>query len=83
MGTYDKVQKYADHKKRIESGEFGIVRYTIPMRMELTRVLGQGGQGVACLFERTERDGSRRKMVIKAAKRSGDLQREFTMTKVR
>lgn len=50
--------------------------------MNLKKVLGAGGQGVACLFERTEADGSKRAVVVKASLNGNEVERETATLRV-
>lgn len=59
-------EKYDKFKQEIESGMYGVVNYTRPLGLELEKVLGRGGQGMACLFRMTNPDGSEQKIVVKA-----------------
>lgn len=61
----------------INQGQYGLVNYTRPAGLELKRVLGKGGQGVACLFEATDPDGSRRRIVVKATNKAEDAALEL------
>lgn len=61
---------------RIEAGEYGLVSLMQPVGLELKRILGVGGQGVACLFQRTEADGSKRDVVVKASINTAGVERE-------
>lgn len=51
----------------LNAGQYGVVPLMKPFGMNLKRVLGIGGQGVACLFARVEIDGSTRKVVVKGS----------------
>jgi len=57
-------------------GEFGVINFTKPVGLELVKVLGKGGQGIACLFGLTLPDGKKEQLVVKAAIKSDDIQAE-------
>lgn len=59
-------------KKEVNEGEGGIINFTKPLGLRLRRVLGKGGQGIACLFRLTSPDGSTNSLVVKAAIKDPD-----------
>lgn len=67
----------------IEQGKYDIIQYTRPLGLELKKVLGEGGYGIACLFEFTDVDGTPRNLVVKASNNSNDISRELTHINVR
>lgn len=70
----------ANHERSlhaISQGQYGLINYTRPAGLELKRVLGKGGQGVACLFETTDPDGRKRRIVVKATNNPEDAALEL------
>lgn len=63
-------------KLKVNQGEFGITNFTKPLGLRLSKVLGKGGQGIACLFLLTLPDGSKDRLVVKASIRRDDIQDE-------
>lgn len=72
-----------EFENRINRGEFGLLDFTRPAELELIKVLGVGGQGCAALFETTDPDGTKRKLVIKTALTNKDTAREVKNLNVR
>lgn len=50
--------------------------------MDLKKILGAGGQGVACLFDRTEADGSKHPVVVKASLNGAEFENELDLLRV-
>lgn len=61
----------------------GLVNFTQPLDLELKRVLGKGGQGIACLFTLTLPDGTKTRLVVKGSLGEGDISRELNNMRVR
>lgn len=61
----------------INQGRYDVIQYTRPLGLELKKVLGVGGFGIACLFKFVGCDGNRRNVVVKASKNSIDISREL------
>lgn len=66
----------------INQGQYDMIHYTRPLRLELKKVLGKGGYGIACLFEFSELDGTRRNIVLKASSRANDISLEVANANV-
>lgn len=82
FGGEQNKKKYQKFLEDVNAGQFGIVNFTQPLGLELERVLGKGGFGIACLFSLTMPDGSKQKMVIKSAIKEGALDRELVNMRV-
>lgn len=80
-GLQDRTQN-RQLRRQVAAGEFGIVNFTQPLNLELKRVLGKGGQGIACLFILTLPDGTKKQMVVKASLNAGDIGRELRNMRV-
>lgn len=70
------AQRFDQFMEAINQGQYGVIQYAQPLGLELKKVLGKGGYGVACLFEFTDLDGIRRNIVVKASINSNDVARE-------
>ena len=53
------------------------MKYMRPLGFRLVKILGKGGFGMACLFEMTDVNGQKHRIIVKAAT-GRDLQRERT-----
>lgn len=76
------TKKCRDFVQRISRGEFGVVNFTQPLGLELRKILGRGGEGFACLFRLSHKDGSERDIVVKAALRNTAMALEMGNMKV-
>lgn len=83
-GVYsaNKAGRYDQFINSINQGLYGVIEYARPLGLELKKVLGKGGFGIACLFELSDLEGIRRNIVIKASVRANDVLREMTHLKV-
>ncbi|KAL2290294.1 hypothetical protein FJTKL_00738 [Diaporthe vaccinii] len=61
----------------VQNGKYQIMNFMRPLGFRLLKILGKGGFGMACLFEMTDVDGKKHKIVVKAGT-GRDLQRERT-----
>lgn len=59
----------------VQNGKYQIMNFMRPLGFRLLKILGKGGFGMACLFEMTDVDGKKHKIVVKAGT-GRDLQRE-------
>lgn len=59
----------------VQKGGYQIMNYMRPLGFRLLKILGKGGFGMACLFEMTDVNGDKHKIVVKAGTGS-DLYRE-------
>lgn len=76
-GGHPNESKYRRLGEGVEAGKFGIVGFTRPLGLELVRVLGKGGGGIACLFALAGADGTRRHVVVKSAVTDGAVEAEM------
>lgn len=81
-GGEQNMDKYRQLQEKVEAGQYGIVNFTQPLGLELKRVLGRGGMGIACLFSLTLPDGTKQQMVIKSAIKEGAVSRELVNMRV-
>lgn len=65
----------------VQNGKYQIMNFMRPLGFRLLKILGKGGFGMACLFEMTDVDGKKHKIVVKAGT-GRDLQRERTCLRV-
>lgn len=66
---------------QVQGGAYEIMNYMRPLGFRLIKILGKGGFGMACLFEMTDVNGGKHKIVVKAGT-GRDLQRERTCLRV-
>ena len=59
----------------VQNGGYQIMNYMRPLGFRLLKILGKGGFGMACLFEMTDVNGDKHKIVVKAGTGT-DLDRE-------
>lgn len=81
-GGFRAPDKYKQLEEDIAQGAFGMVHVTQPLGLELRKILGKGGEGVACLFRMIQTDGSERNIVVKAAMRNADMKLEMANMRV-
>lgn len=72
------AQRFDNFIKFINQGAYGMIQYTRPLGLELKKVLGKGGFGIACLFELSDLEGIRRNIVIKASINANEVSKEMT-----
>lgn len=82
MGDQNR-ERYRQYEEEVSRGDFGVVNYTQPLGLELRKILGKGGEGVACLFRLSQTDGSEREIVVKAATRRENMALEIANMTVR
>lgn len=70
-------------RRDVVAGAYGLVSFTQPLDLQLKRVLGKGGQGIACLFLLTLPDGTKKRLVVKGSVDEGDVSRELRNMRVR
>lgn len=80
---YRNSQTYRAYLNRVAGGEYGVVNFTQPLGLKLRKILGKGGEGVACLFRLSQKDGSERDIVVKAALGKAAMTREMANMRVR
>lgn len=66
---------------QVQNGGYQIMSYMRPLGFRLLKILGKGGFGMACLFEMTDVDGGKHKIVVKAGT-GRDLNRERAYLRV-
>lgn len=59
----DNLQRYI---AEVQNGKYNIMNYMRPLGFRLLKILGKGGFGMACLFEMTDVNGKKHKIVVKA-----------------
>lgn len=64
-----------------QNGKYQLMTYMRPLGFRLLKILGKGGFGMACLFEMTDVDGGKHKIVVKAGT-GRDLNRERVYLRV-
>lgn len=64
-------------QQEIEQGAYGILNLTQPLDLELRKVLGAGGQGMAVLFRLSQAQAPDRDIVVKASIRGHSMENEM------
>lgn len=81
QSTRQDPQNLQRYIAQVQGGAYEIMNYMRPLGFRLIKILGKGGFGMACLFEMTDVNGGKHKIVVKAGT-GNDLQRERTCLRV-
>lgn len=75
QSTREDPRNLRQYIAEVQNGKYQIMNFMRPLGFRLLKILGKGGFGMACLFEMTDVDGGKHKIVIKAGT-GRDLQQE-------